>query len=130
MPRRHEDWLRQAEKDLRHAESALKAGDYEWTCFAAQQACEKALKALYLSIGGEGWGHSLTKLLRELPDEYRASGSEMQAAMNLDKHYIPARYPNGFDIGAPMDYYSEENAREALKDAKIIFSFVRSKVSR
>ena len=130
MPRRHEDWLRQAEKDLRHAESALKAGDYEWTCFAAQQAFEKALKALYLSIGGEGWGHSLTKLLRELPDEYRASGSEMQAAMNLDKHYIPARYPNGFDIGAPMDYYSEENAREALKDAKIIFSFVRSKVSR
>ncbi len=120
--------MRQAEKDLRHAENALRAGDYEWTCFAAQQACEKAVKALYFSIGGEGWGHSLTKLLRELPGELGVTPAEIQAAMNLDKHYIPARYPNGFDIGAPMDYYSEENAKEALADAEVVFSFVRSKI--
>jgi len=52
MPRRTEDWLRQAEKDLRHAKNSLQSGDYEWACFAAQQSAEKALKALYQS-GGE-----------------------------------------------------------------------------
>ena len=47
MPRRVDDWLRQADKDLKHAKNAMEDGDYEWACFASQQAAEKALKALY-----------------------------------------------------------------------------------
>ena len=47
MGERSHDWLRQAEKDLAHARLSLDNGDYEWSCFAAQQAAEKGLKAVY-----------------------------------------------------------------------------------
>jgi HEPN domain-containing protein len=63
MAKRTYDWLKQAERDLKHARNSLKLKDYEWACFAAQQSAEKGLKALYEFLGGEGWGHSVTKLL-------------------------------------------------------------------
>jgi len=50
MVMRVRDWMRQAEKDLGHARRSLDGGDYEWACFSAQQAAEKAVKALYESI--------------------------------------------------------------------------------
>lgn len=42
------DWLAQAERDLAQAESSRRQGHHEWACFAAQQAAEKAVKALNL----------------------------------------------------------------------------------
>ena len=48
MPDRSRDWLSQAGKDLGQAEDSRKAGRHEWACFAAQQAAEKAVKALHL----------------------------------------------------------------------------------
>ncbi len=50
MVARAKDWMRQAEKDLSHARRDLEDGDYEWACFSAQQAAEKAVKALYQSL--------------------------------------------------------------------------------
>lgn len=44
--RRHEDWLKQADSDLCAAEDSASSNHYEWACFQAQQAAEKALKAL------------------------------------------------------------------------------------
>ncbi len=55
------DWWEQGMRDLKHARNALLDEDYEWAAFAAQQAAEKALKALILSLGGEPWGHSITR---------------------------------------------------------------------
>jgi HEPN domain-containing protein len=43
MANRVNDRLSQAEGDLKHAANARKDGDYDWSCFAAQQAAEKAL---------------------------------------------------------------------------------------
>jgi len=42
-------WSRQAEKDLKASKNSLKSGDYEWACFQAQQAAEKALKSILYS---------------------------------------------------------------------------------
>ena len=67
MPNRARDWLNQALRDLEQAEDSRRAGRHEWACFAAQQAAEKAVKALHLRLGQEGWGHVAAKLLRELP---------------------------------------------------------------
>ncbi len=36
----------------------------------------------------------------------------------LDRYYIPTRYPNGFEEGAPMDYYTKKDAQEAIEYAK------------
>jgi len=41
----------------------------------------------------------------------------------LDKHYIPTRCPNGFDLGAPHDYYTADEARQAIEDAQRIYKF-------
>lgn len=49
---RARDWLYQAERDLEMAEVARGVSRHEWACFAAQQAAEKAVKALYLHIPG------------------------------------------------------------------------------
>ncbi len=128
MAQRMQDWLRQAERDLRHAQNSLKMKDYEWACFAAQQAAEKALKSLYECLGGEGWGHSVTKLLKELP--IKIDKKLLEKAASLDKMYIPARYPNGFETGAPSDYFTDKDAKEAILYAKNILSFVKSRIRK
>ncbi len=45
------DWLAQAKRDLEHAHQSSGLGHFEWACFAAQQAAEKAAKALHLHLG-------------------------------------------------------------------------------
>ena len=131
MGDRSGDWLRQAEADLKHAELSQRERDYEWSCFAAQQAAEKAVKALYMSLHGDAWGHSLLVILRSLPQAIAAAvGPEiLDAARALDKLYFPTRYPNGFDMGAPADYFTERDARESVAYAKSILTFCRAHLS-
>ena len=69
MSVRYLDWFRQAEADLQHARNAREDGDYEWSCFAAHQAAEKALKAVFLKLGMDAWGHTLTVLIGNLPED-------------------------------------------------------------
>ncbi|MBI4456040.1 MAG: HEPN domain-containing protein [Acidobacteria bacterium] len=117
------DWLRQAKKDLKHSVHARADGDFEWSCFAAQQAAEKSLKAAFQKRGKEGWGHSLMGLCQALADDIPVPPEIAGAARRLDKHYIPSRYPNGFASGAPSDYYADEDAEAAIKDADEIIRF-------
>ena len=122
MARRHLDWMAQAEKDFRHANKSLEFGDYEWACFAAQQSAEKALKAMIESRNGKAFGHSLKRILALLNI---SDAALIEAAMRLDKHYIPTRYPNGYDEGAPQDYYSMEDASQSIQDAEIIINYCK-----
>jgi len=129
MARRVEDWLRQADKDLKHANNAVGDGDFEWACFAAQQAAEKALKALYQQLGGESFGHSVLKMLKDLPRNIKPNQGLLKMGAELDKLYIPTRYPNGFNWGAPMDYFEKEDAEKAIRYAAEIINFAKSKIS-
>ena len=56
MPNRYLDWVKQADADLAHSEHARDAGHYEWACFSAQQAAEKAVKSVFLKHGRDAWG--------------------------------------------------------------------------
>ena len=123
MANRHADWLRQADADLRHARNSVEAGDHEWACFAAQQAAEEGLKAVVQHLGGEAWGHSVTVLLGNLAERLEVTTALVDTGKRLDKHYIPTRYPNGFDSGAPTDYYPEAEAEAAIADADQIMGF-------
>ena len=129
MANRSSDWLRQADRDLKHAKNAVDDGDFEWACFAAEQAAEKAVKAVYEHLRGEGWGHTVSKLLRELPAELGIPVELGDAALRLDKLYIATRYPNGFESGAPGDFYTRREAEEAIVDAAAIIEFCRGAVS-
>jgi HEPN domain-containing protein len=123
MADRSGDWLAQAQKDLSHAVDTAEDGHFEWACFSAQQGAEKAVKAVYLSWHGEGWGHSVLKLLEGLAGRVTVSEALLDAARVLDKHYIPTRYPNGFDQGYPANYYTRKEAGEAIEYARQIIGF-------
>lgn len=128
MANRALDWLRQAGFDLKHARNAITSGDFEWACFACQQSAEKAVKALFFSLGGEGWGHSVTRLFSGLSEKLDVPEALLSAAKHLDKHYIPTRYPNGFDAGVPRDYYTEQEAEQAVEDAARVYAFCEQRV--
>jgi HEPN domain-containing protein len=107
---RWKDWWDQGERDVRHAGHALEDADYEWSAFASQQGAEKALKALIL------------------PRDIEAPPGLIEAANRLDKHYIPARYPNGFASGYPGKLYTLGEAEGAIADAQEILEFCRRRL--
>ena|SRR2546426_12520418 len=129
MPNRANDWLAQGRRDLELARHATAGGFHEWACFAAQQAAEKAVKALVTSLGGEARGHAIVAMAAALPAAARLSAELLDAARRLDRHYIPTRYPNGFDRGTPRDYFTAADARDAITDAQHIIEFCARHVS-
>lgn len=94
--RRHEDWMKQAESDLCAAEDSASSNHYEWACFQAQQAAEKALKALIISKGSESRIHSIKYLLSNLPENISVSDQIQNAARELDKALYPDKIPGLF----------------------------------
>lgn len=130
MTMRTKDWLRQAEKDLQHAKRSVADRDFEWACFAAQQAAEKAVKALYQSVHIDSIGHSVSRMIQSLPSELKPTEQLVERAKELDKHYIPSRYPNSHPEGAPLDYYTEPEARRAVEGAEEIVGFCKRKIPK
>jgi len=127
MPTRAGDWIAQAERDLRVAQRNREAGEHEWACFAAQQAAEKAVKALHLGLGQEAWGHVVARLLRELPIE--VPPELVEKARVLDNFYVPTRYPNGHPEGAPFEHYGPLQSEEARRYAGEIVTFARARLA-
>jgi len=126
MPNRARDWFNQAMRDLEQAEDSRRAGRHEWACFAAQQAAEKAVKALHLHLGQEAWGHVVARLLQELPETTLVPGELVEKGRVLDSFYIPPRYPNSHPEGAPFEHYGPLQSEEAIRYAREILEFTRS----
>ncbi len=127
MPNRARDWLAQADKDLEVAGLAQANGNHDWACFAAQQAAEKAVKALHLHHGQEAWGHVVARLLRELP--VAPPTALIDRGMVLDNFYVSSRYPNGHPEGAPFEHYGTLQSSEAISHAGEIIAFVRAQMA-
>ena len=126
MPERSLDWFRQAGKDLEKAKLDIDWGFYEWACFTAHQAAEKAIKSLFQHLHGEAWGHGTKALLESLPCD--DSSHLMEEAKLLDKYYIPTRYPDALPEGIPHDYFTKKEAQEALNAALRIYEWCKSKI--
>ena len=115
MANRATDWLKQAERDLKQARASQSLESFEWACFAAHQAAEKAVKA---------------RLLSELPDTVEVPALLKQKARVLDNFYIPTRYPNSHAEGAPFEHYGPLQSEEAIRYAGEILDFVRAQMAR
>jgi HEPN domain-containing protein len=126
---RSADWMDQARGDLEHARSDLERAFYDWACFSAQQAAEKAVKAAFQKVGAEAWGHSVADLLEELSSSYSVSEELMEGALELDKAYIPARYPNAHPSGAPRRRYTRTEAERLVTYAGQIVQFCEGLLS-
>ena len=51
--------------------------------------------------------------------------SLLDKAKELDKLYIPTRYPNGLPDLTPSEVYTEEEASRAIESSKIIFEKIK-----
>jgi len=129
MANRAEDWFAQACRDVEQATDSQRAGRHEWACFASQQAAEKAVKALHLSLGQEAWGHVVAQLLVELPEAAKPDSRLIDKGKVLDNSYIPTRYANGHPSGAPFEHYSQIQSDQAIEYASEILEFVRHKMA-
>ena len=112
-------WLKQANADLNAARNSITSKNFEWAAFQAQQAAEKAVKALWYHSGSDPWGHSIVKLLQDFPkmSQYPALADLMSNAKKLDKLYILTRYPNGLPDMIPAEVYTAEEAQSAVDAA-------------
>ena len=123
MPERSKDWIKQAWRDLVSAKAQMEGGFFEWSCFIAQQAAEKAIKAVYQKMGAEAWGHSLTDLLEASREKINFFDVLFVGAKQLDRFYIPARYPNSWATGTPAEYINKKDALNAIDNSEKILQF-------
>ncbi|MDJ0270703.1 MAG: HEPN domain-containing protein [Aigarchaeota archaeon] len=123
MVERSADWFKQARRDLENALHELRGGYYEWSCFLSQQAAEKAVKSVFQKLGVEAFGRSVSGLLENLPENLRPSEELLDMAKELDKAYIPTRYPNAHPRGAPYELYTKKEAERLIEYAERILKF-------
>ncbi len=126
---RTKDWMRQAEAELQAAKDLPTHGHWFWCCFTCQQAVEKAIKAIGEHFRQHLIGHDLISLLDELQMFTAIPENVHRACAQLNRHYIPTRYPNAFDRGAPVDKFFEQDAREAVQDAELVLEFARNVIA-
>ena len=125
MPVRDEvlNWLEEVKADLRHSKISLDAKSYNWACFAAHQACEKALKSLILHVSGVyPRGNDLVKLYNMVKDEVGIEFNLTHLA-RLSSYYTQARYPNA-GLERPSLELTYEQAREAIEIAEVVVNEV------
>jgi HEPN domain-containing protein len=120
-------WLETAHEDLEAAQALMEHGKFSHSCFFSQQAGEKALKALWFFLGEDPWGHSVQKLIAELPDAcaHDKMGALLEAGAILDRYYIPTRYPNGLPDLTPGQVYFKRDAESCHESARQLIAMVR-----
>ena len=126
-----ERWLLQAENDLAFAERGLELGFFAQTCFLTQQVAGKAAKSVHYARGARVvMGHSVDGLLAALQSDLPEVVDLRNGAKELDQHYVPTRYPNGLPGNVPFQAYTAEQAGRALRHARAIAAFARSRLGR
>ena len=107
----HIEWSRylsQAMHTLSSARRDIADGDFAWACFKAQQAAEMAAKGFIRASGGMAAGHSVVYLLQAALEDVPEPLAH--CARELDKVYIPTRYPGVYDAGSPHEYFDQADA--------------------
>jgi HEPN domain-containing protein len=120
-----EDWLRRAESNLRIARRARGEGVFlEDLCFEAQQATEKALKALLIYVSGDYPRVHAFALLLERLEQHVTVPEPIREVVELSDYAVQIRYPG--------DYYpvSEEEYERALELAERALRWVRSQMGQ
>lgn len=121
--------MAQATSDLAHARADVERAFYDWACFSAQQAAEKSVKALLNKLGADVWGHSVGGFLEKLPEGPAKDSDLMDAAAELDKAYIPTRYPDAFPSGSPSTQYTLREAERLVGYAAEVVEYCQRRLS-
>ncbi len=116
-------WMKNAKNTLRSAENDKSSQFYNWACFKAQQAAEYAIKAYLNGIGKAYFWNSIYFLMKDLD----FNQGTIDLARKIDKYYIPTRYTDVWSEGTPEDYYTMEDADEAILSSSSIIDAVEEK---
>lgn len=122
---------RQGLHDLAHGHGAVRLGDHDWACVAAQQAAEKCLKAVLIGAGrAAGRTHDLNTLLDALVGAGVASRGDKAAHQRdvklLTRSFTVARYPSADIETPPAELMGPEESGEALAAAERLVAFARA----
>ena len=106
-----------AKADLKSAEIELKGGVYNNSVYHAQQAAEKAAKALLILHNRFVETHFVADRIKNL-----VSTQVVEKVKNLEKNWIIARYPfvHRKEVWSPVKAFTREDAKEALKKARFV----------
>jgi len=123
-------WLDQAVEDLDTARRLAEIGKHYASCFFAQQAAEKAIKAVLYARGAEiVRGHSVAELIDALSAVESGFSALRPRAAPLDAFYIPTRYPNGLPGGLPFETFGSAQSADALAMANDVLVAVQTRLA-
>ncbi|MGB3572618.1 MAG: HEPN domain-containing protein [Phormidesmis sp.] len=122
-------WYQQSLDDLEAASGLLAIQKYAQACFYAQQASEKALKAVWYYLDLDPWGYSCARLIQRLPeDEQPTFAAVLETALALDKLYIPTRYPDALAELIPSEAFTKKESQSAIASAQEILDRVKARI--
>jgi HEPN domain-containing protein len=121
-----EDWLKRARSNLVRAKlPKLDEALWEDYCFDAQQAAEKALKALLLFNNIPfRFVHDIAELLTLLEQNGLELPEEIRAGAELSDYAVEARYPS------PMEPVTEQEYKEAIQISDQIVLWVIDNIEK
>ena len=116
-------WQKHARSTLSSAYIDKSSGFYNWACFKAQQAAEYAIKVYLRGTGKDSFEQSVSLLLKKVNFDDQI----INVAKIIDKYYIPTRYTDAWAEGVPEDYFTVEEAAEAIDYSEFIIDEVERK---
>lgn len=118
-------WLKRAKSNLQIARAGKVFEDilFEDLCFDCEQAVEKSLKALLVSIDiSFPRTHSISHLIELIEEHSIEVPDEIKDSISLAAYAVSTRYPGDFE---PVD---EEEYQEALEIAERVFDWIKNKI--
>lgn len=113
------EWLNRARSNLTRAKSQLSGVYLEDLCFDAQQAAEKAIKALLIHLGMRfPYTHDLMQLLTLVEQTGRSVPEGVKRAGALSDYAVESRYPG---LAEPV---TQEEYEEAVAVAEEVVLWV------
>ena len=105
------------------AKSRIPGAYLEDLCFEAQQAAEKAIKAIMIARGIDfPYVHDLGNLLALLGENGETIPESIDIAMSLTTYATTTRYPN---VGSPVE---EREYREAIAIAEAVVRWAEERL--
>ena len=117
------EWMNRARSNLAIAKNRIPGAYLEDLCFEAQQAAEKAIKALLTAAGIEfPYVHDLGRLLTLIKSAGREVPEQVHRAEELTRYATTARYPG---MEQPL---TEQHYREAVAIAEAVIRWAEERI--
>ena len=109
------EWLNRARSNLARAKSRIPDAYLEDLCFDAQQAAEKAIKAVMIRRGIDfPYIHDLARLMMTLETRGEHIPDRVRQAAKLTRYAIHTRYPGLEEPVSEQEYAEAIAAAEAI----------------